>query len=497
MIKFFLALLFTFLFFSCASSPKENAETVLPSEPETAAEEIQPQEQEIEKTQEQSSEIPNEEIQPEKNSSDENPPEEKVQEEIKLEPIEDIQGYYESDPEPIFLEKQEVIEPIEETEEIPLVPLEEKIQEENSEPEKEESAPQEISSSENAAEEIQAEQTEIPAEEKNEVSENENSKTEIPNAENPEEIISQPEIQISETNVEENSAESNSQEEKTEPEKIPVIPSRSVSMKNSQYLDIVYPGKGWIYLGEEDGKNLMRYFGRKIGDKNTSFSLRSREEGKTILHFYKNDQLTGAFIDDYLEVEIKGKNFSAERILAPDYSSIVPPAQKNVNQEKISSPEISSQKNELSETSPKIPEEKKVDKKDSENENPATQNSAEISSSNEVVPSQEISSTSIEKNNSSDSSADELLKAAQENFNSKKYKDSLACLESFFEKADSRIDEGLFLQAQIFESNSSERNIKNALDNYETIVRRYPQSSVWKKASERVTYLKKFYFNIR
>ena len=498
MIKFFLALLFTFLFFSCASSPKENAEAVLPSEPETAAEEIQPQEQEIEKTQEQNPEIPNEEIQPEKNSSDENPPEEKNQEEIKLEPIEDIQGYYETDPEPVFLEKQEVIEPIEETEEIPLVPPEEKIQEENSEPEKEESAPQEISSNENAAEEIQAEQTEIPTEEKNEVSENENLKTEIPNAENPEEIISQPEIQISETNIEENSAESNSQEEeKTEPEKVPVIPSRSVSMKNSQYLDIVYPGKGWIYLGEEDGKNLMRYFGRKIGDKNTSFSLRSREEGKTILHFYKNDQLTGAFIDDYLEVEIKGKNSSTQRILAPDYSSIVPPAQKNVNQEKISSPEISNQKNELSETSPKISEEKPVEKKDSENENPATQNPAEISSSNEVVPSQEISSTSIEKNNSSDSSADELLKAAQENFNSKKYKDSLACLESFFEKADSRIDEGLFLQAQIFESNSSERNIKNALDNYETIVRRYPQSPVWKKASERVTYLKKFYFNIR
>ncbi len=498
MIKFFLALLFTFLFFSCASSPKENAEAVLPLQSETAAEEIQPQEQEIEKSQEQNPEIPNEEIQPEKNSSDENPPEEKNQEEIKLEPIEDIQGYYETDPEPVFLEKQEVIEPIEETEEIPLVPPEEKVQEENSEPEKEENAPQEISSNENAAEEIQADQTEVPAEEKNEVSENENLKTEIPNAENPEEIISQPEIQISETNIEENSAESNSQEEeKTEPEKVPVIPSRSVSMKNSQYLDIVYPGKGWIYLGEEDGKNLMRYFGRKIGDKNTSFSLRSREEGKTILHFYKNDQLTGAFIDDYLEVEIKGKNFSAERILAPDYSSIVPPAQKNVNQEKISSPEISNQKNELSETSPKISEENLVDKKDSENENLAKQNSAEISSSNEVVPSQEISSTSIEKNNSSDSSADELLKAAQENFNSKKYKDSLACLESFFEKADSRIDEGLFLQAQIFESNSSERNIKNALDNYETIVRRYPQSPVWKKASERVTYLKKFYFNIR
>ena len=126
MIKFFLALLFTFLFFSCASSPKENEESVLHSETEITAEENQLQEQEIEKTQEQNPEISNEEIHPEKNSSDENPPEEKIQEEIKLEPIEDIQGYYESDPEPVFLEKQEVIEPIEETEEIPLVPPEEK-----------------------------------------------------------------------------------------------------------------------------------------------------------------------------------------------------------------------------------------------------------------------------------------------------------------------------------------------------------------------------------
>ena len=497
MIKFFLALFFTFLFFSCASSPKENTAETLPLESENIAEENQAQE--IENSQEQNPELSKEEIQPEKNSADENPPvpEEKIQEEIKLEPIEDIQGYYESDPEPVFLEKQEIIEPIEETEEIPLVPPEEKIQEEKSEPEKEEPASPEIPRDENAAEEIQTEQPELSAEKKPEdIIENENSKTEIPNAENSEEIISQPEIQNPETNVEENSAESTSQEEeKTEPEKVPVIPSRSVSMKNSQYLDIVYPGKGWIYLGEEDGKNLMRYFGRKIGDKNTSFSLRSREEGKTILHFYKNDQLTGAYIDDYLEVEIKGRNYSAERILAPDYSSLVPPSQKNSTQEKISSPEISNPKNEVSENSPKIPEEKAASKNDFETEKPSVQTSSEISSGNEVSPSQEISS--IEKNNSSDSSADELLKAAQENFNSKKYKDSLACLESFFEKADSRIDEGLFLQAQIFESNSSERNIKNALDNYETIVRRYPQSSVWKKASERVTYLKKFYFNIR
>lgn len=79
----------------------------------------------------------------------------------------------------------------------------------------------------------------------------------------------------------------------------------------------------------------------------------------------------------------------------------------------------------------------------------------------------------------------------------KKYQETLAYLEDFFTKATTRVDEGLFLQGQTFESNSSVRNIKSALDTYETIVRRYPQSVNWAKANERITYLRKFYFNIR
>ena len=55
MIKFFLALFFTFLFFSCASSPKENTAETLPLESENIAEENQAQE--IENSQEQNPEL--------------------------------------------------------------------------------------------------------------------------------------------------------------------------------------------------------------------------------------------------------------------------------------------------------------------------------------------------------------------------------------------------------------------------------------------------------
>jgi len=103
----------------------------------------------------------------------------------------------------------------------------------------------------------------------------------------------------------------------------PVVPSRSVKVKMNQYLDVTYPGTGWTYIGEEDKNDVFNYFGRKLGTKNTTFSLRAKKAGKTILHFYKNDALTGEYIDDYLEVVVEDKKGTG-RVKAPSYAEIIP-----------------------------------------------------------------------------------------------------------------------------------------------------------------------------
>ena len=103
----------------------------------------------------------------------------------------------------------------------------------------------------------------------------------------------------------------------------PIVPSRSVKVKMNQYLDVTYPGTGWTYIGEEDKNDVFNYFGRKLGTKNTTFSLRAKKAGKTILHFYKNDALTGEYIDDYLEVVVEDKKGTG-RVKAPSYAEIIP-----------------------------------------------------------------------------------------------------------------------------------------------------------------------------
>ena len=547
-VKTAILLSLSFILFSCASTP--------------APVQNQPEEQtEIQTEDNTGTEDQNqEESQPELSDGNDDPEETEedttqaaVAESPVYEPIEDIQGYYESDPEPAYLEaaktdpeEEEIDIPIEEPQVVQIVeePKEEvkaEIQEtaKVEEPEVAVAAIPEPSPAPLPPQEpVAAKEPVLTAPEK---------ETNLaPEVMPVEEVVASGDL-TSEENV-----PAEEEKKQNEESKIVVVPSRSVEMKNSQYLDIVYPGTGWIYLGEEDGKNSMRYFGRKIGEKNTVFSLRSREEGSTILHFYKNDSLTGKFIDDYLQVDIKGMNKTTEHAVAPSYAEVVPPKPENRTKaakenaarseededdtmvktvitpvasgsgEKMpavsktsgssrsapaSSSKVTSRKKSDVSARKETPADNdgaktliqntKSEKTTSSGEKPRTYPKSENSQSHDAEKQSEnnVTGTSIE--NTENMGADEILDKAKESFKNKKYEETLAYLENFFTKATTKIDEGLWIQGQVFESNSSVRNIKSALDTYETIVRRYPQSINWAKANERITYLRKFYFNIR
>ena len=313
-------------------------------------------------------------------------------------------------------------------------------------------------------------------------------------------------------------------EEET-PEEKEIIPSREVTIKNNQYLDIVYPGTGWVYLGETDGGTKMRYFGRKLGSSDTSFSLRSREEGSAILHFYKNDALTGEYIDDYLAVTIKGKATDSSRAQAPSYAEAVPPkpdrtaskvlsATKDSSSDSVSegSESVSAKKQSSSQTKTNVSKTTSAKKEESAvSQNTNTKESAgstviQNTTGASKVRTQESASqvqgssnakTKVTSKDTDSLSSDEILNLAQQSYSKGKFSECLAYLDDFFEKTASRIDEGLYLKGQTLESNSSVRNIKAALEAYEELVQKYPQSVDWEKASARITYLKRFYFNIR
>lgn len=268
-------------------------------------------------------------------------------------------------------------------------------------------------------------------------------------------------------------------------------PSRSMTAKNNQYVDIIYPGRGWIYMGEDEGKDqILRYFGRKLGTENTTFTLRTTKSGETVLHFYKNDVLKGEYIDDYLEIKVLEESAKPnERSKAPSYEESVP--QKPVRLEK---------KAETQEETQKTDEIKNIEEKtygneqklSSQDETNLKQNdvSNEVSNdvSNDVSKPEQKKSLKIDTKN--------LLEQAKKDFEAKSYAQALSEVQQYLDTQNTRIDEALFLQGQIMEADSEVKNIKSAIDSYNSLIKNYPASTFWQEANRRKIYLNRYYVNI-
>lgn len=353
-------------------------------------------------------------------------------------------------------------------------------------------------------------------------------------SEKPQQEMTQiPEENIQKTETQENEVTAEKNTEENAPVIIkPKIPSRDMKMQKNQFLEVSYPGSGWIYLGDDTGRESFSYMGRKIGSTETVFTLRSKLEGEALLHFYKNDALTGTVIDDYLKIIVQGKSTTNDRVKAPSYALVVPP--KPQRKAAVQTPLVeNTKKSSESHETDKTPETQKTNiTQNQEQKQPSiakasakdnlqdlneesgsktviqnTQTKAETEEDPDMFvreaevedlmnPSETKSSENLIPSNELNSS-DQILELANKCFSEGKYKETLAHLDDFFEKATTRIDEGLFLKGRTLETPSEVRNIKEALDTYETIVNQYPQSIDWEKAKERVIYLKKFYFNIR
>lgn len=268
-----------------------------------------------------------------------------------------------------------------------------------------------------------------------------------------------------------------------------VKPSRSVTVFTGQTLEINYPGTGWSYLGEvlDIGLHVeyskLSYLGSSnSADRETTFMLKPKDSGRTILHFSKEDTLTGETIDDYLEVLISREaTATSSSAVAPKYSELVPGYQNTVP----------------------APQDFTTDTKDTE-EKPPFSTQEDIVQNIEAIPSDssilsevptETSNTAEQRATTTDEVSD-LLEQARACYNEKKYPEAKQYVEKFLSTSYDNLDAGYFLLGQVLEADSEVKNIKNAMHAYRMVVDMYPQSQYWDSATKRYTYLLKYYFEI-
>ena len=278
-------------------------------------------------------------------------------------------------------------------------------------------------------------------------------------------------------------------EEEAEPEP-EILPSRSVQLKKGETLVITYPGTGWIYMGSTSEYNNLASRGRKLGTTDTKYTLLAKEAGTQIHHFYKVDNLTGEYIDDYIEVTVLEKKGSSSTVVnAPDYSQVVP--------KKPETPAKATPKATLKvETEEVKVEETKPSAKNTSTSSETTETKKKTVDEVIEVEAEDTVIVIDEEDEEQIPDLEPLLEKARKGVSSKKYDDAYTALTQYLEFSTDNRDEALYLLGQILEADSKYKDIKKAVETYQTLCDSYPASKYWEQANKRIVYLKRFYINI-
>jgi hypothetical protein len=280
-----------------------------------------------------------------------------------------------------------------------------------------------------------------------------------------------------------------------EPEEIIITPSRSVSLKKGETLVITYPGSGWIYMGSTSEYNNLASRGRKLGTTDTKYTLLAKEPGTQIHHFYKVDNLTGEYIDDYIEVTVLEKKGTSSTVVnAPDYKEVVPkkaeaPAKSSTTKKKEAEAQAQKQAEQEAKTETKT--EAKTEAK-TEVKKEAKAEESVIVIDDEETQVVEVLEESVE----AIPDLDNYMTQAKDLINSKDYAKAYNMLTTYLEYANDGRDEALYILGQILEADSPVKNIKEAISTYQTLCDSYPASKYWDSANKRIIYLKRFYIDI-
>ena len=284
-----------------------------------------------------------------------------------------------------------------------------------------------------------------------------------------------------------------------EPEEIIITPSRSVSLKKGETLVITYPGSGWIYMGSTSEYNNLASRGRKLGTTDTKYTLLAKEAGTQVHHFYKVDNLTGEYIDDYIEVTVlEKKGSSATVVNAPDYKEVVPkkaetPAKSSTTKKK----EAEAQAQKQAEQEAKSEAKTETRPAPAAASKPAAKTETKTEDTVIVIDDEETEVVEVlEEGVESIPDLESYMTQAKSLIQSKDYVKAYNALTTYLEYANDGRDEALYMLGQLLESDSSIKNIKEAINTYQSLCDSYPASKYWDSANKRIIYLKRFYIDI-
>ncbi|GHU08892.1 hypothetical protein FACS1894151_05620 [Spirochaetia bacterium] len=294
--------------------------------------------------------------------------------------------------------------------------------------------------------------------------------------------------------------------------------SRTADAAAGQTVEIPFQGSGWVYLGEKQSRRGMSYLSRRQDTEGQSFIFRADEPGTYELKFYKQDFIRDYILNDVVQINVTPSpevaRFSApvtqSRVIAePRWPSTNASSDTAVPSGVQAAPQTPAQ------TENQTPAQAVSAAPQPVQTAPAARPAAAQTAPQNVsppagttgyvpeatpaatAPVPAAAQSSANPVVPSNLSASDFMARALAAYNEKRYTDSLAILDQFRREYPSGSDEAFWLYGQNLEADSPSRDVRDALSYYRKLVDEYPLSARYNDARRRVTYLERFYFDIR
>jgi hypothetical protein len=264
-----------------------------------------------------------------------------------------------------------------------------------------------------------------------------------------------------------------------------VVFSRTVRATVGQLVEVPFRGTGWVYLGELGSRRGLTYDSRRL-DQGTpteatgrgsplegqSFIFRAEAVGTYALKFYKQDFIRDYILNDYVQV-IVGE--------APESSGIGwfnPPIDRGRVVAEPRWPAIESGPAEAVPASPAP--------------------TRPVISDDGIAPVPQATAPGTPAQNMPpDTGPADYVQRARQEYDAGRVGAALSILDQMRQRYAVLTDEALWLYGQLLEANSPNRDIGLALEYYRRLIREYPQSPRVPEAQQRISYLERYYFNLR
>jgi hypothetical protein len=297
------------------------------------------------------------------------------------------------------------------------------------------------------------------------------------------------------------------------------VPVRKLAVEAGARVDLPFEGTGWTYLGEVTGKAGVLYDSRRFENPGLVFSLIASKPGDFVLRFQRQDALRGTSKDEIVSLSVTPKPQAAApgspaagaapapalgtgTAAAQAGSGPAPAAARLAMPASAPGPSASGA---APGAAPGTSAMAAAPGPSPAGAVPGSPAAAAVSSlpaaaAAPALPSSANAAASSMQASPSAPAMDSpegMLLAARNELAAGRPQGAIDALDRLLARYPSGMDEAFFLYGSALEQSGPLKDIQRAYGYYKKLRDDYPMSPLWDKASERISYIERHYFEIR